>query len=903
MVNGRPHLYLIDGSAYLYRAFFAIRQELSNSKGLPTNAIYGFVNMLLKILREEKPDYLAIAFDPKGSTVRHQAYAAYKAHRPPMPADLILQVPYVLQVIRVFNIALLQEDGYEADDLLGTVAREAERRGFMVTIVSGDKDMLQLVSSQVRVLDTVKGKVYQEKEVQERFGVEPAQVADVMGLMGDATDNIPGVPGIGPKTAAQLIQRFGSVEHLLEQMDQVEPKKLRESLKNHTEEARMSKALATIITDIPLEIDLERFRAREMDRQAAFALFKELEFSSLLKATCAVDSPSNDRHQVVVEAEEFRGLLLRLREARAFALSVGATHKDPLRAELLGVAFSLEEGEAYYLPLGTLPAASPCLPVEQVLASLRPILEDAGIGKYGHHLKYSLLVLASAGIQLHGIVCDTMIASYLLNPSRHSHGLDEVAVEHLGIQLSSYKEILGNHFQGLAPDLLEARRAAQYACQEADLVFRLARKLMPLLKESDLDPLFFQIELPLIQVLAEMERTGIRVDPEILRAMSKDLDVRLDQLMRQIYAVAGVEFNINSPKQLTEILFERLKLKPVKKTKTGYSTDVAVLQELALQHELPVLILNYRQLAKLKSTYVDALPQLIHPRTGRIHTSFNQAVTATGRLSSSEPNLQNLPVRTSLGREIRRAFVAEAGHLFISADYSQIELRILAHLSEDALLLEAFAGGEDVHAKTAAELFGVAPGAVTPEMRRLAKTVNFGIIYGLSPYGLARDLNIGQQAAKEFIDRYFSRHQGVKAYIQRTIQEAHERGYVTTLWGRRRYLPDLRSASKSVRDFAERIAINTPIQGSAADLIKVAMLRIHQEIQRKGRAARMTLQVHDELVFEVPEEELQEMVILVKEGMEGVISLRVPLVAEISISPNLGDTAPVSLEEGLGVRE
>lgn len=890
MADHRPHLYLIDGSSYLYRAFFAIRQELSTTKGLPTNAIYGFVNMLLKILREEKPDYLAIAFDPKGPTVRHEAYAEYKAQRPSMPSDLLLQVPYILEIVRAFNIVLLQEEGYEADDVLGTVAKESEKRGFMVTIVSGDKDMLQLVSPQIRVMDTLKDKVYQEKEVQERFGVEVSQVVEVMGLMGDVSDNIPGVPGIGPKTAAQLIRRFGSIEHLLEHLDQVEQKKLRESLMKHGEDALMSKRLATIIADIPLQIDFEKFRVGEMNRPAVFALFKELEFSSLLKSISSFASPSDRRYQIVAEEEDFQGLLLRLREAKAFSLAVGATHKDPLRAELVGIAFSLEEGEAYYLPSRGLPKLlhEASLPTEQVLASLKPILEDPHIGKYGHNLKYSILVLASAGIPLGGMALDTMIASYLLNPSKHSHGLDDIALEHLGIRPIPYKDILRGNAQGLSLDQREAERIAQYVCQEADLALRLTRRLTPLLKASDLEPLFFRVEMPLIQVLAEMEQNGIQVDEEILRSMSKELEIKLDQLMHQIHALAGMPFNINSPKQLTEVLFERLKLKPIKKTKTGYSTDVAVLEELALQHELPVLILSYRQLAKLKSTYVDALPQLIHPRTGRIHTSFNQAVTATGRLSSSEPNLQNLPIRTPLGREIRRAFVAEAGHLLLSADYSQIELRILAHLSEDGLLLEAFAQGEDIHARTAAELFGGAPEAVTPEMRRLAKTVNFGIIYGLSPYGLARDLNISQQEAKSFIDRYFSRYRGVKAYIQRTIEEAYQRGYVTTLWGRRRYLPDLASESKNVRDFAERTAINTPIQGSAADLIKVAMLRIHQEMKGKSLGSRMTLQIHDELVFEVPQGEVQGMVELVKEGMERVIALKVPLLAEIKIGPNLG---------------
>lgn len=886
------HLYLMDGTSYIYRAFFAIRQALSNSKGLPTNAIYGFTNMLSKFLREEQPDYLAIAFDPKGPTVRHEAFAEYKAHRPAMPSDLALQIPYIFELVRAYNIPLLLEEGYEADDVLGSVAKEAERRGFAVTIVSGDKDMLQLVSPQVRVLDTMKDKVFQEKEVWEKFGVKPVRVVDVLGLMGDSSDNIPGVPGIGQKTAAQLINQFDNLENLFAHLNQVDRKKLRDSLHQHRESALLSKRLATIVTDLHLPMDLEQFGVGEPDKSALFALFKELEFSSLLKSVSAAPPPPpTSCYQAILEEEEFRGLLLRLREAKAFALEVETSSQDPVSAEVVGVAVCLEEKEAYYIPLAhEYSGISPQLPRKEILFALKPVLEDEKVGKYIHEARAAMAGLASEGIHLDRVTFDTMIASYLLNPSRHSHDLEGLSLEHLGSRLLSRRDAMGSGAKApLSFQPMEIQRATQVACQEAEFTLRLTRKLAPMLKELELEQLFSQVELPLIGVLADMERHGVKVDGEFLGEMSKELEVKLEGLMVQITSLAGTDFNINSPKQLAEVLFDKLGLKPIRRNKTGYSTDVAVLEELALHHDLPALVLSYRQLAKLKSTYVDALPALVHPRTGRTHTSFNQAVTATGRLSSSNPNLQNIPTRTSLGREIRRAFIAEPSHLLLSADYSQIELRILAHLSEDELLLEAFSKGEDVHCKTAAEVFGVRPEAVTHEMRRAAKTVNFGIIYGLSPYGLARDLNISQQEARKIIEGYFSRYRGVREFLDRTIQEAHQWGYVTTLCRRRRYLPDLRSRNRNVREFAERTAINTPIQGAAADLIKLAMLRIHRDLSQRGLLSRMTLQVHDELLFEVPRSEVQEMVALVREGMEGVMKLKVPLVVDISLGPNWGE--------------
>jgi DNA polymerase-1 len=852
----KKRLYIIDGSSYIYRAFFAL-PHLTNSKGLPTNAVYGFARMLLKIIRDEKPDYIAIAFDSRGETFRHKEYAEYKSHRPEMPDELVPQIPYIQRLVNAFNIPALQKEGYEADDLIGSVVTEAEIKGFDVTIVSGDKDMLQLITPNTRMIDTLKNKTYGEKEVIEKFGVPPDKVVEVLGLMGDASDNIPGVPGIGEKTAIALIKEFGSINNLLQDIEKVSKPSIRERLKGHSEQALLSRRLSTIDKKVELTTPIEGMTLKDVCMDELTGLLNELEFHTLLKEI-TVAGEKKGEYQLITEEESFKNLLNGIISSQSMAIDILGSHQEPMRAEIVGISISLKPHEAFYMPVGD----------RYIIEGLKPILESENIIKYGKNIKYEAIVLANEGISLKGIGFDSEIASYLINPSN-----DRSQTETTSPAIKDFS-------------LLTNEKAMNQSCREVDAVSQLKEQLEPILKEDGLIELFHKVEIPLIEVLSEMEINGVKIDEQFLRDMSKRLETQLNNLTEKIYFIAGSEFNINSPKQLQEILFEKLKLRSVKKTKTGLSTDVEVLQQLAAQHELPALILEYRSLSKLKSTYVDALLDMINPKTGRIHTSFNQTVTATGRLSSSEPNLQNIPIRTEMGREIRKAFIAEGGALILSADYSQIELRILAHVSQDGVLIDAFKKGEDVHERTACEVFGVLPGMVTSEMRRMAKAVNFGIIYGISPFGLSRDLGISKDKAKEYIDNYFSRHKGVRDFIDTTLKEAHEKGYVTTLLQRRRYLPDLKSKNRQAKEFAERTAINTPIQGSAADMIKVAMINIHRRLKSEGRKTKMLIQVHDELVFEVPENEIEQIKKLVKDEMEGVMKLSVPIVAEIHTGKN-----------------
>ncbi|MBI5167112.1 MAG: DNA polymerase I [candidate division NC10 bacterium] len=882
-MNHRPSLYLIDGSSYIYRAFHAL-PPLSNSKGLPTHAVYGFTSMLLKMVREKRPEYLAIAFDSPGETARHRDYRPYKAQRPPMPDVLAVQIPYIHRVVEALRIPVLAAEGYEADDILGTIARRAEADGFSVTIVTGDKDTLQLVGPHVLVYDPVRERLYGEGEVRERFGVSPPQVPEIMGLQGDPIDNIPGVPGIGEKTAGSLVAEFGTIEGLLANLERVKRPKLRETLKEHAPLARLSRELALLKTDLPLAIDYAEIKLSEPDEAALRELFRELEFTSLLRTVTPQPDLSSKDYPLILTRGDLGALIEKVRRAGELCLDLETTGREPMRAELVGIACSYRPGQACYIPVGhRYPGASRQLPAGEVLAQLRPLLEDPGIRKYGQNLKYEIVMLERQGISPRGLAFDTMVASYLLNSTRPSHSLDNIALEHLGYRMLSYAEVVGVGKKEISFDQVEMGQAARYAGEDADITFQLVKLLGPRLQEQGLERLFYEVELPLVEVLAKIEMNGFKVDVDFLHQMSQELEGQLERIVSRIYALAGTTFNINSPKQLAEVLFERLKLPVLKRTKTGYSTDVGVLEQLALKHELPAEILNYRALAKLKSTYVDALPALTNPQTERIHTSLNQTVTATGRLSSSDPNLQNIPVRTELGRRIREAFVAEKGWLLLSADYSQIELRLLAQFSQDEALIQAFRQGEDIHARTAAEIFAITPEAVNPEMRRRAKAVNFGIIYGMSPFGLASDLGITQEEAKGYIDRYFAHYQGVKAYIERVISEARQAGYVTTVLGRRRYIPELHSTDHNLRGFGERTAINTPIQGSAADLIKVAMIQIYRRLKERGLKARMILQVHDELVFEVPVPELEEVKGLIREAMEGVMALDVPIKVDLGV--------------------
>jgi DNA polymerase I len=876
----RPVLYLIDGSAYIYRAFFAL-PDLSTSTGLPTNAVYGFTTMLQKIIRERCPEYLAVVFDEKGPTLRHVEYKEYKAHRPPMPDALSRQIPYIHRVVEAFTIPVVKLAGYEADDLIGTLAAQAASQGLEVVIVTGDKDMFQLLSPAVRIYDPVKDKFLTEEDCLERFGVEPARVVEVMGLMGDATDNIPGVKGIGEKTAKKLIAEFGTIENLLTHLSEVKGDKLRGLLEAHADEARQSRKLATIVTDCPVTFEREQFRLGESRTDELIALYRELEFWGLLKT---LHPPTNggtgqdERVAVLDDPADRARLSQAIRDAAEVAIHCDLTGDVAFGAVVHGIGVCTGPGQTAYVR------------GEDGLADLRPVLENPVVHVYVHDAKAAWLALRRIGVRLTPRF-DTMVAGYLLNPNRRSPALETLAQEYLA-------ESLGHAPPGKKlkkGDLFELPDPGETAARAAGAASAIAR-LRPILTEklvaAGMRDLFERVELPLTVVLGEMEATGFRVDTGVLAQLSKELESQLDRILDEIHRKAGLEFNVNSPKQLSEVLFEKLKLPPVKKTKTGYSTDEEVLTHLALQHDLPAEILNYRSLSKLKSTYVDALPLLVHPETGRLHTSLNQTITATGRLSSSEPNLQNIPVKGEWGMRIREAFVAAPGSRLLSADYNQIEPRILAHLSQDPVLIGAFVRGDDIHTATAVEIFNLPAAQITKDMRRVAKTVNFGIIYGISPYGLSSQLGIPQQDAKKHIEAYFTKFQGVKAFLDRTIAEAKEKGYVTTLLGRRRPIVELQSGDPTQRSMGERMAMNTPIQGTAADVIKLAMLAVRGRLHAEGALAKMILQVHDELIFEVAEGEVERVRKIVVDEMERVVPLAVPLKVDVGVGRNWREAHP-----------
>jgi DNA polymerase I len=883
--HSKNNFYIIDGNSYIYRAFYAIR-NLSTSNGMPTNAIFGFATMLLKVIKDKAPDLLAIVFDPKGPTRRHGEYKEYKAHRPPMPRDLIPQIPYIHKLVEAFRIPVFVVEGQEADDVIATLARNAESRGIDITIVTGDKDLLQLVGPRIKIYDTLKEKVYEPADVEERFSVPPDRVVEIMGLMGDASDNIPGVPGIGEKTAQVLIKQYKTIANLLAHAHEITKPKLKQSLIEYADLARLSRELAILHTDVPMEINYDDLKLKSPDGPALLSILKELEFTALLKHV--IQEPEQDvDYRTVLDEKDFQDLVSALSSAEEFCFDTETTSLDPMQAELVGISFAVRPHQAYYLPLGHSYLGAPKqISLDHALGVLKPVMGDPAIRKIGQNIKYDLLVLGHYGVQVKGVSFDTMIASYLLNPGKASHGMDALAVEYLNHKTITYADVTGTGKKQIGFAEVDVQTATRYSGEDADITLRLKQMLAPLLQEQNLEKLFLDMEMPLMEVLVDMERVGVKINADFLKLMSKKLGIAMAGIERTIYELAGMEFNINSPKQLADILFVKLRLTPTKKTKTGFSTNVDVLEELAPHHPLPAEILKFRTLAKLKSTYIDALPLMINPKTGRLHTSLNQAVTATGRLSSSEPNLQNIPIRTELGREIRRAFIAEQGASLLSADYSQIELRILAHMSDDPALIRTFQNDEDVHTRTASEIFGLSPEEVTPEMRRKAKAVNFGIIYGISAFGLAQDIGVSNAEAKRYIDDYFAQYPNVREFIDRTIRDAKANGFVSTLFNRRRFIPELASATVAVRNFGERMAINTPIQGTAADLIKLAMINVQKRLTRDNLESKMILQVHDELVFEVPDREIEPMKKLVKEEMEGVLTLSVPIRVDMGVGKN-----------------
>ncbi|MEW5928501.1 MAG: DNA polymerase I [Gemmatimonadota bacterium] len=916
----RPRLYLIDGYALIYRAFFAlISRPLISARGENTSAAWGVTKFLLKVIEQHEPDYLGMVFDA-GTSDRHVIYPEYKATREKMPTELDGSLPRIRQLVDAFHVPIVELPGFEADDVIGTLARLAAEQELETVIVSGDKDFYQLIRPHVCLLNPGRGgpqAVEEEwvdtRNAHERLGVAPEHVVDYLGLIGDTSDNVPGVWGIGPKTAIQLIEQFGGIDQILARTGEITAKRAREALEAHRDDALLSRQLVTIRTDLPMELDLEALRRKEPDRAKLKELFLELDFHSLVRdygAPAPEAKPAMaTSYRLVQTAEEARALAERMRAAGSVSLDTETSSTDPVRADLIGISVALEPGEAYYLPFahclpgggqGELleegggeerPAPEPptCLPplLGEEMAPLVAAIESPEVEKVGQNLKYDLLVFRRAGVRLEGIGFDTMIASYLLDPGRREHGMDSLALQYLDHRTVTYEEVAGKGKAQIPFAWVPLERARDYAAEDADVTLRLRDVFAPELEKLHLDDLFRRIEMPLVEVLAEMEWNGIRIDEPFFHELHRRLLGQLEAVRAQIHAEAGGEFNINSNPQLREILFDRLKLPVIKRTKTGASTDVEVLQTLAAQgHRLPELLMEYRQLDKLVSTYVDALPRMVNPETGRIHTSFNQTVAATGRLSSTDPNLQNIPIRTELGAEIRRGFVPQEGHVFFSADYSQIELRILAHYSEDPAFVEAFRQGEDIHRQTAALIFGVAKEEVTREMRDRAKTVNFAVIYGIGAFSLGNRLGISNAEGKQFIDAYFERFPGVRAYLDRQIELARAQGFVETLTGRRRYIPEITARNFSVRAFGERAATNAPIQGSSADIIKIAMIDIHRELKRGDLRAKMLLQVHDELLFEVPREQVDDLRAMVKARMEGAIELKVPLLVETGVGTN-----------------
>jgi len=894
-----PKIVLIDGNSLAYRAFYALPDTMRTAAGLTTNAIYGFTTMLIKVL-EDKPDFVAISFDLPEPTFRHKEYKGYKATREKAPPTLHEQIPYVKEVAEAFDIPIYEIAGYEADDVIGTLAKEAEKEGYDAIILSGDLDPLQLVNDHIKVLTTRKGitdtVLYGEKEVEERYGLKPGQLIDFKALKGDASDNIPGVPKVGEKTAEELLKEFGTLENVFKNIEKIKKPALRENLQKNAHLAELSKRLATIVTDVPIEVDFGKTERKAIDWKKVIPLFEKLEFESLVKkysrgieAYSAGALMEKKREEIskfdfklVQSEDDLKRMLAAIGKAEAFAFDLETTSTNTLQAEVVGISFSTEIKSAYYVPIKHIN-----------LEPLKPLFVSDQL-KIGHNLKYDIEVLKHNGIEVNGPFFDTMVAAYLLDPISGKYSLKHLAKQFLGREMIKLMELIGKdaeyeNFSEVPIDL-----AKDYACSDAEATFGLFEIFKLALKGQKMEKLFYEIEMPLVEVLVEMESNGVAIDKKMLDEMSKEIEKELKDLERHIFAIAGETFNINSPKQMAYILFEKLMLPVIKRTKTGPSTDVEVLEELASQKfEIAEKLMDYRQLSKLKNTYIDVLPTLIEPDTGRIHTSFNQTITATGRLSSSNPNLQNIPVKGEWGKRLRCAFIPDQkGWRILAADYSQIELRILAHLSGDQQLIKAFKEGKDIHRLTAAEVYGIPEENVTDEMRSAAKSVNFGIIYGISDFGLAKQLGIKKTEAAKFIERYFEKHKGVKEFIDRTIEEAKKNECVTTLLGRKRPMPDINSPHFGLRATAERMAINTPVQGTAADMIKVAMVRIAQKFptlkcgELSGLKTKLILQVHDELVFECPKDEVETVKKMVEEEMINAVPLKVPVKVDIGTGKN-----------------
>jgi DNA polymerase I len=903
-------LMLVDGHGLAYRAYHAMPESMATADGEPTNAVFGFTSMLLDALRDHEPDYVIVSFDV-GKTFRHEAFEEYKAHRAPMPDDLRTQIERMYSVLEALNIPVFAKDGFEADDVIGTIARMAGDTCDEVLIVTGDSDLLQLADGKAKILLPGRPRfgdfrLFDRQAVIDRYGFEPERIPEFKALVGDTSDNIPGVPGVGEKTAKTLMQAYPDLETLREHLDEVKPPRARKSLEENFPIALQGRELATIVRNVELDLDLTRCVVTDFNRDEVVRVFRELEFRTLLERLPEVITPAPPRQTeasvrtIVRNEHDLQEFVRQAAASEALAVDVETDSIKASAAKLVGIAVATDPVTSFYIPVGHASNGREQLDPHVVHEALAPILSCESTKLYAHNAKYDAVVLERHGYSLPRFSFDSMIAAYILG--ENSLGLKELAFTRLGIEMQEISTLIGKGKTQITMDLADVDKAGDYACADVESTYQLTNLLGPELETHQQSALFHEIEMPLIDVLIDMEKTGIALDAGLLHEVSRQLAAEIDELEHVIYGLAGCEFNINSPRQMAQILFEELKLPAGRKTKTGYSVNQEVLENLRDAHEIVASILEYRQLQKLKSTYVDALPHQVNPDTGRVHTSFNQTVAATGRLSSTDPNLQNIPVRSGIGRTVRRSFIADNREdsrpfderaRLLAADYSQVELRLMAHFSEDETLLSAFQAGQDIHAATAADVFGVDLGDVTSDMRRIAKTVNFGIMYGMQAYGLSRDTGMPRAEAQEFIETYFERFPGVRAYLDNTKELAADQGYVSTMFGRRRYVGDIRSSNFNRRTAAERIAINMPLQGTAADIMKIAMIRLHRELRDRGYKARMILQVHDELLFEAPESEIPSLAELVQDVMENVAELKVPLVTEVSVGDNWEELEPI----------
>jgi DNA polymerase-1 len=901
MTAERGPLVLVDAHGYLHRAYHAL-PPLNNSRGEPVGALYGFARMLLKILKQEKPARLVVCFDSPGPTFRHKAYADYKAHRKPIEDALRFQLPLARDLVEAWGLAQAILPGHEADDLIATLAHRGAQKNWPVVIVTADKDALQLVGGPVTVFNESRGVRYDPAAVEQKYGLAPGQLLDFFALTGDASDNVPGVPGVGEKTATTLLQKYKTLDGIYKHLDEIKGA-LREKLRDHEKDARMSRELVTLDADAPVDLDLDGARPPGVPPASLADFLRRWEFNSLLpelnvasSSTLPATPPAPAaprpsaaprRVRVVLTKDDLKAWVARARKADELSVDVETTGTDTVDSRLVGIALAVEPGEGWYIPVGHRGLGDPPqLPFEDVRAALKGLFADPDLPKVGQNLKFDCQILAAAGLPLSPLAFDTLVASYCLNPSRPNHGLKALALDMLGEAMTPIEQLIGTGAKQIGMDQVKVEDAAPYAAADAEVTLRLAALMKTQLKEKGLEKLFHEVEMPLVPILAGMETAGVALDVPYLEGLANEFGRAILAIEKEIHTLAGGPLNVNSPKQLAQVLFEKLKLPVVRKTKTGFSTDEETLQKLAPQHPLPERILAYRELAKLKSTYIDGLLATVKP-SGRVHTRFNQAVAATGRLSSSDPNLQNIPIRTEHGRKIRRAFVPAKGCVFLSADYSQIDLRVLAHVSADPALTAAFRRGEDIHAATARDIFGLAAGApVTEDQRRVAKSVNFGIVYGQTGFGLAQQLGLPIGQAQAYINAYLEKYGGVKKWIAAIIEEARAKGYVTTLLNRRRYLPEINATNAAVRGFAERTAMNTPIQGTSADIIKVAMRDVARLLEKKKWGTRMLLQVHDDLLFEVPQGELAEVAAPLRKAMESALTLDVPVVVDLKTGPN-----------------